>query len=114
MRPWRENSFHQLPNLHAKLSILLVLRRDAFLLQPAAQVFKREHHVQQFRMLRRLQLFGDARANEPPDRPSHRGGIRREVSGAVSVPTGEFVWRHQAEYFNAETHLSFVDEELLP
>ena len=32
----------------------------------------------------------------------------------MSVPTGDFVWRHQAECFNAETYLSFVDEELLP
>ena len=30
------------------------------------------------------------------------------------MPAGDFVWRHQAEYFNAETYLSFVDEALPP
>ncbi len=30
------------------------------------------------------------------------------------MPGGDFVWRHQTEYFNAQTYLSFVDEELLP
>ena len=30
------------------------------------------------------------------------------------MPTGDFVWRHQTEYFNAQTYLSFVEEDLLP
>jgi len=36
------------------------------------------------------------------------------VLGAVSVPQGQFVWRHQTDYFNASTYLSFLDEALLP
>lgn len=34
--------------------------------------------------------------------------------GAVSVPGGQFVWRHQTDYFNADTYVSFLDEVLLP
>ena len=33
--------------------------------------------------------------------------------GAVSVPNGQFVWRHQTDYFNATTYVSFLDEVLL-
>ncbi len=34
--------------------------------------------------------------------------------GAVSIPTGRFVWRHQTEYFNALTYIAFLEEVLLP
>jgi transposase len=30
------------------------------------------------------------------------------------VPDGKCVWRHQTEYFNAQTYLAFIDEDLLP
>ena len=46
--------------------------------------------------------------------PRGENDTPRRSWGAVSVPTGDFVWRHQEEYFNAETYLSFVDGVLLP
>ena len=30
------------------------------------------------------------------------------------MPAGDFAWRHQTEYFNAQTYLAFGDEDLLP
>jgi transposase len=46
--------------------------------------------------------------------PRAENATRKKILGAVSVPDGDFVWRHQIEYFNARTYLSFVDGELLP
>ena len=55
-----------------------------------------------------------ARRGQQPQIPTRGERHTQKILGAVSVPAGDFVWRHQAEYFNAETYLSFVDEELLP
>jgi len=55
-----------------------------------------------------------ARRGQQPQIPTRGERHTQKILGAVSVPTGDFVWRHQSEYFNAETYLSFVDEELLP
>src|SRR5208282_2836670 len=55
-----------------------------------------------------------ARRGHQPQIPTRGERHTQKVLGAVSVPAGDFVWRHQTEYFNAQTYLSFVDEELLP
>ena len=55
-----------------------------------------------------------ARRGCQPQIPTRGERNTQKVLGAVSVPTGQFVWRHQTEYFNAQTYLSFVDGELLP
>lgn len=49
-----------------------------------------------------------------PHVPTRGERNTQKVLGAVRVPDGHFVWRHQTEYFNAQTYLSFVDECLLP
>jgi transposase len=55
-----------------------------------------------------------ARRGQQPQIPTRGERHTQKILGAVSVPTGNFVWRHQTEYFNAQTYLSFVDEVLLP
>ena len=55
-----------------------------------------------------------ARRGQQPQIPTRGERHTQKIPGAVSVPAGDFVWRHQAEYFNAETYLSFVDEALPP
>lgn len=55
-----------------------------------------------------------ARRGQQPEIPTRGERHTQKILGAVSVPAGDFVWRHQTEYFNAETYLSFVDEALLP
>jgi transposase len=49
-----------------------------------------------------------------PQVPTRGERHTQKVLGAVSVPAGHFVWRHQTEYFNADTYVSFLDEVLLP
>lgn len=53
-------------------------------------------------------------AGLPAQIPTRGERNPQKVLGAVSVPAGRFVWRHQTEYFNAQTYLTFVEEELLP
>jgi transposase len=55
-----------------------------------------------------------ARRGEQPEIPTRGERNTQKILGAVSVPLGDFVWRHQTEYFNAKTYLSFVDEKLIP
>lgn len=55
-----------------------------------------------------------SRRGEQPEIPTRGQRNTQKILGAVSVPAGDFVWRHQTEYFNAQTYLSFVDEVLLP
>jgi len=38
----------------------------------------------------------------------------QKILGAVCPATGKFIYRHQTEYFNAETYIAFLDEVLLP
>ena len=38
----------------------------------------------------------------------------QKTVGAVSLYSGAFAYRHQTEYFNAETYIAFLDEVLLP
>jgi transposase len=55
-----------------------------------------------------------ARRGCQPQIPTRGERHTQKILGAVSVPDGKFVWRHQTEYFNAQTYLSFVQGELLP
>ena len=55
-----------------------------------------------------------ARRGQQPQIPTRGERNTQKILGAVSVPAGDFVWRHQTEYFNAQTYLSFLDGDLLP
>ena len=55
-----------------------------------------------------------ARRGCQPQIPTRGERNTQKVLGAVSVPDGRFVWRHQTEYFNAATYLSFIEGALLP
>ena len=76
----------------------------------AAIVYEDEASFRQTRTLYRTW----ARRGQQPQIPTRGERHTQKILGAVSVPTGDFVWRHQEEYFNAETYLSFVDGVLLP
>jgi transposase len=43
-------------------------------------------------------------------------GLRntQKILAGLDPRTGKFAYRHQAEYFNAETYIRFLDEILLP
>ena len=55
-----------------------------------------------------------ARRGQQPPIPTRGERHTQKILGAVSVPSGDFVWRHQTEYFNAQTYLAFIDGDLLP
>ena len=55
-----------------------------------------------------------ARRGQQPQIPTRGERNTQKILGAVSVPVGDFVWRHQTEYFNAQTYLAFLDGDLLP
>ena len=55
-----------------------------------------------------------ARRGQQPQIPTRGERNTQKILGAVSVPAGDFVWRHQTEYCNAQTYLSFLDEDVLP
>ena len=55
-----------------------------------------------------------ARRGQQPQIPTRGERHTQKILGAVSVPAGDFVWRHQTEYFNAQTYLSFLDGDVLP
>ena len=38
----------------------------------------------------------------------------QKILGAVAVPSARFVWRHQSEYFNTTTYLSYLEEVVVP
>lgn len=55
-----------------------------------------------------------ARYNSQPHIPTKGQRNSQKILGAVCPATGQFAYRHQTEYFNAETYVSFLDEVLLP
>ena len=55
-----------------------------------------------------------ARRGYQPQIPTRGERNTQKILGAVEVPDGDFVWRHQTEYFNAQTYLAFVEGEVLP
>jgi transposase len=52
--------------------------------------------------------------NSQPQIPT--GGQRntQKILGAVSLYEGQFVYRHQTEYFNTQTYRAFLEEIVLP
>jgi transposase len=55
-----------------------------------------------------------ARRGQQPPIPTRGERHPQKILGAVSVPEGDFVWRHPTEDFNAQTYLAFVDGDWLP
>lgn len=54
-----------------------------------------------------------ARRGSQPQIPTLGQRHTQKVFGAVSVPQGRLVWRHQTEYFHWESYLGFVEGEIL-
>jgi len=52
--------------------------------------------------------------NSQPRIPTKGKRNSQKILGAVCLATGTFTYRHQTEYFNAETYIAFLDEVLLP
>ena len=52
--------------------------------------------------------------NSQPRIPTKGQRNSQKILGAVCPKTGQFTYRHQTEYFNAETYIAFLDEVLLP
>jgi transposase len=55
-----------------------------------------------------------ARRGNQPQIPTLGQRNTQKILAAVCVPSGDFVWRHQTDYFNAQTYLSFLEGTLLP
>jgi len=49
-----------------------------------------------------------------PEIPTRGERHTQKILGAVALRPARFAWRHQTDYFNHLTYLSFVDEVLLP
>lgn len=49
-----------------------------------------------------------------PQIPTRGERNTQKILGAVALGGGQFVYRHQTEYFNAETYGQFLDEFVLP
>jgi transposase len=55
-----------------------------------------------------------ARLNSQPKIPTRGQRNTQKILGAVSLHEGQFVYRHQTEYFNAQTYRAFLEEVVLP
>lgn len=55
-----------------------------------------------------------ARLGCQPQIPTRGQRNSQKILGAVSLYTGQFVYHHQTDYFNAETYLHFLEHTLLP
>ena len=49
-----------------------------------------------------------------PEIPTRGQRNTQKILGAVALRPARFAWRHQTEYFNYLTYLSFLEEVLLP
>jgi transposase len=49
-----------------------------------------------------------------PQIPSRGQRNTQKILGGVDIASGKFIYRHQQEYFNAETYIDFLEEVLLP
>ena len=49
-----------------------------------------------------------------PQIPTRGQRNSQKVLGAVSLYTNQFVYHHQTDYFNAETYLCFLEQQVLP
>ncbi len=52
--------------------------------------------------------------NSQPQVPTLGKRNSQKLLAGVEPSTGKFAYRHQSEYFKAETYLAFLDEILLP
>ncbi len=52
--------------------------------------------------------------NSQPRVPTKGQRNSQKILGAVCPATGQFTYRHQTEYFTADSYISFLDEVLLP
>ena len=55
-----------------------------------------------------------AARNSQPRIPARGERNTQKILGAVALSNGQFVYRHQTEYFNARTYPAFIAEEVLP
>ena len=49
-----------------------------------------------------------------PEIPTRGQRNTQKILGAVALCPARFAWRHQTEYFNHLTYLSFLEEVVLP
>lgn len=54
------------------------------------------------------------RRHSQPRIPTRGERHTQKILGAVALHDGKFVYRHQTEYFNAQTYVAFLDQVLLP
>lgn len=66
-----------------------------------------------FRQTPTLHQTWAVRASQPHI-PTKGQRNSQKILGAVCPATGKFAYRHQTEYFNADTYISFLDDVLLP
>ena len=52
--------------------------------------------------------------NSQPHIPTKGQRNSQKILGAICPATGQFTYRHQTEYFTADTYIAFLDEVLLP
>lgn len=52
--------------------------------------------------------------NSQPRIPTKGQRNSQKILGAVCPGTGQFAYRHQMEYFTADTYIAFLDEVLMP
>ena len=52
--------------------------------------------------------------NTQPQIPTRGQRNTQKILAGVDVWTGKFVYRHQTEYFNADTYVAFLDQCLMP
>jgi len=52
--------------------------------------------------------------NAQPQIPTRGQRNTQKILAGVDVATGKFVYRHQTEYFNADTYVEFLEQSLIP
>jgi DDE superfamily endonuclease len=55
-----------------------------------------------------------APVNSQPKIPTRGQRNTQKIFGAVSLYDQKFVYRHQSEYFNAQTYMTFLEDHILP
>lgn len=52
--------------------------------------------------------------NSQPQVPTRGQRNTQKILGGVRLDDGQFIYRHQTKYFNAETYIDFLDQVLMP
>lgn len=52
--------------------------------------------------------------NSQPRIPTKGQRNSQKILGAICPASGRFIYRHQTDYFNADTYMAFLDEVVLP